>query len=104
MSSQNYPGGPAVDVIGQSISLPEWTQIIDEYYGTDEPIVNVHAGGGIYDAIFVPGQAYAVHLYDVPSVAVAGVADGRAHPEGVRPVLFGGGAVEVEGGVGQAEP
>jgi len=46
-----------VDVREQSISLPEWTQIIDEYYGTDEPIVNVQAGGGVYDAIFVGGGA-----------------------------------------------
>ena len=57
MSSQNYPGGPAVDVRDQSISLPEWTQIIDEYYGTDEPIMNVQADGGSYDAIFVGGGA-----------------------------------------------
>jgi pyruvate/2-oxoglutarate dehydrogenase complex dihydrolipoamide dehydrogenase (E3) component len=46
-----------VDVREQSISLPEWTQIIDEYYGTDEPIVNVRAGDGVYDAIFVGGGA-----------------------------------------------
>ena len=46
-----------MDVRDQSISLPEWTQIIDEYYGTDEPIMNVQAAGGIYDAIFVGGGA-----------------------------------------------
>ena len=46
-----------MDVRDQSISLPEWTQIIDEYYGTDEPIMNVQADGGSYDAIFVGGGA-----------------------------------------------
>jgi 2-oxopropyl-CoM reductase (carboxylating) len=57
MTSQNYPGGTAVDVRDQAISLPEWTRLIDEYYGTTEPIVNVHDDDGVYDAVFVGGGA-----------------------------------------------
>ncbi len=46
-----------MDVRDQPISLPEWTRLIDEYYGTAEPIVNVQAADGVYDAVFVGGGA-----------------------------------------------
>jgi 2-oxopropyl-CoM reductase (carboxylating) len=47
-----------VDVREQPISLPEWTQIIDHYYRSGEPIVNIVADeDGVYDAIFVGGGA-----------------------------------------------
>lgn len=48
-----------MDVIDQNISLPEWTQLIHNLEGTDEPIFNVKHDHDsvVYDAIFVGGGA-----------------------------------------------
>lgn len=47
-----------MDIARQSISLPEWSPIIEEHLSSDQPIVNLVDGGeGVYDAIFIGGGA-----------------------------------------------
>ncbi len=47
-----------MDIAEQTISLPEWSPIIDAHMDSDEPIVNlVDDGQGTYDAIFIGGGA-----------------------------------------------
>ena len=42
----------------QTISLPQWSPIIEEHLSSDEPIVNLADGGQeVYDAIFIGGGA-----------------------------------------------
>jgi pyruvate/2-oxoglutarate dehydrogenase complex dihydrolipoamide dehydrogenase (E3) component len=47
-----------MDIARQSISLREWSPIIEEHLSSDQPIVNLVDGGeGVYDAIFIGGGA-----------------------------------------------
>lgn len=47
-----------MDIAHQTISLPQWSPIIEEHLSSDEPIVNLADGGQeVYDAIFIGGGA-----------------------------------------------